>query len=196
MTRNWLKSSRSYPVLTVALPSYLFPPDRIILADIDRAAEFPSFPEIGKVCRRNSIGVALRTAGIRIRTVGGRRREGSREPRLGAGGRPTKRQVRCSWRLSYFITFAFEPHCSSVCFVSGFNLDTGPPPFAMLPLPLFPSRSLSPEWRANEVGTLSFSVSLSYPDALNAAARSAPIFISREGWGGRGRRMHRGRSRE
>lgn len=85
MTRNWLKSSRSYTVLTVALPSYLFPPDRIILADIDRAAEFPSFPEIGKVCRRNSIGVALRTAGIRIRTVEGRRREGSREHDSGRG---------------------------------------------------------------------------------------------------------------
>lgn len=30
--------------------------------------------------------------------------------------RPTKRQVHCSWRLSYFIAFARPPLCSSVLF--------------------------------------------------------------------------------
>lgn len=127
VTRNRQPLSRS-PILFISSRSYY------ILADIDGVPLAPR--EIGKVCRRNSIGVALRTAGIRIRTVVAR--EGGRRERAGSttqGGSspPTKRQVRCSWRLSYFITFAFEPHCSSVCFVSGFNLDTGPP-FAMPPL--------------------------------------------------------------
>lgn len=182
VTRNRQPLSRS-PILFISSRSYY------ILADIDGVPLAPR--EIGKVCRRNSIGVALRTAGIRIRTVVARERgRGEGAGSTTQGGKSRQQRGKYAARDVYHTLL---PLLSSLIVRPSvlFPVLIWTPALPSRCLPSYP-RSLSPEWRANEVGTLSFSVSLSYPDALNAAARSAPIFISRAGEGEG--RMHRGRS--